>query len=219
MLNDFSGIRRSGSNWLDLGKFKLIGIVRRMIKSDVITFGEHNWQVLDVKDDKALIISESILELRWYHNQFIDTTWASCALRSYLNGEFYNRFSQDEKAQILTVVNSNLDNPWFRTKGGEDTTDRIFLLSLQDACHYFGDSSAQLQSKGRQTWLINDENNINRQARYGNSFHWWRLRSPGYYGRTAASINAMGNVYVRGNGVHGRPKDGGGVRPALWLRI
>ena len=187
-----------------------------MTKGDIIPFGQYNWRVLDVKDRQVLLISETILELRWYHNQFADTTWSDCALRQYLNHEFYHQFSPDEKVQIITTTNQNLNNPWFNTKGGCDTTDRLFLLSLQEVCLYFGDSTTHLQNKDRQRWLIDDDNNSQRQARYGSNFHWWRLRSPGYYARTGASVNAKGNVYVRGNGVYGRPRDGGGVRPALW---
>lgn len=171
-----------------------------------------------MKAGRGLIVTEEITELRWYNHEFADVTWAQCQLRAYLNTEFYNQFSQDEKARIITVSNKNADNPWFNTKGGSDTTDWIFLLSLEEACAYFGNSSKNLLHKGRQKWLIDDEHNEKRQAKFGNVFHWWRLRSPGYSGRTAASINAMGNVYVRGNGVYGRPRDGGGVRPALWLK-
>ncbi|WP_046575810.1 DUF6273 domain-containing protein [Spirosoma radiotolerans] len=189
-----------------------------MVKWDVITFGNYNWQVLAIEDNrKALIITQDILELRWYHNKFADITWADCALRQYLNHEVYNTFSQDEKARIIKVINKNFDNPWFNTTGGQDTTDHLFLLSLQEVCLYFGDSSAKLGNKSGQTWFIDDENNGSRQAKYATDFHWWRLRSPGYYGRTVASINKNGHVYVRGNGVFGKPRDAGGVRPALWL--
>ena len=190
-----------------------------MIKDDIITFGQYNWQVLEVKEDRVLIITEDIIELRWYHNEFVEITWENCQLRKYLNNDFYDKFSQDEKTKIITVTNKNSDNPWFKTKGGNDTTDNIFLLSLEEICMYFGDSKEKLQNKDGQTWLIDDENNSNRQAKYNNDFHWWRLRSPGYYGRTSASINSNGHVYVRGNGVYGRPKDGGGLRPALWVRL
>ena len=190
-----------------------------MVKSDIITFGECNWRVLDVKDGRALIITEDVVELRWYHKKFVEITWADCDLRKYLNNEFYSKFSQDEKAKISTVTNKNPDNPWFKTKGGKDTTDDIFLLSLEEVCEFFNDSRAKLRDKGRQTWYIDDENNGKRQAKHGNDFHWWRLRSPGYYGRTAASVSYHGYVYVRGNGVYGRPRDGGGVRPALWLKL
>ncbi|GAB3643348.1 DUF6273 domain-containing protein [Spirosoma arcticum] len=190
-----------------------------MVKDDIIIFGKCNWRVLAVEDGKVLIITESILELRWYHTKFVETTWADCELRKYLNNEFYDTFNQDEKERIITAVNRNSDNPWFNTKGGTDTTDSLFLLSLDEVCACFGDSREKLLNKGSQKWHIDDENNGSRQATYGSDFHWWRLRSPGYYGRTAASISANGHVYVRGNGVYGRPRDGGGVRPALWLKL
>jgi hypothetical protein len=190
-----------------------------MKKGDLISFGKYHWRVLAIQDNGALLITENILELRWYHMQFVDTTWADCELRKYLNDVFYNTFNLCEQAKILPVTNRNPDNPWFRTTGGATTTDRIFLLSLEEVCEFFGDSGARLRTKGRQTWLIDDENNPKRQATHGAGFHWWRLRSPGYYGRTAASVNAAGQVYVRGNGVYGRPRDGGGVRPALWLKL
>lgn len=102
-----------------------------MVKSDLISFGQYTWQVLAIEDDRrALLITQDILELHWYHTKFIDITWAGCALRQYLNHELYNTFSQDEKARIIEVTNPNVDNPWFNTTGGPDTPDRLFLLSL-----------------------------------------------------------------------------------------
>jgi hypothetical protein len=190
-----------------------------MIKYDIITFGNYNWRVLKVEGDRALIISENIIELRWYNHEFVDITWAECGLRNYLNNEFYSKFSQDEQSKIFAVTNKNPDNPWFKTTGGYDTIDSIFLLSLEEVCEHFGSSTGSLVNKGSQNWLIDDRNNGERQAKFNNVYHWWRLRSPGYYSKTAASINSNGNVYVRGNGVYGRPRDGGGVRPALWLKL
>jgi hypothetical protein len=190
-----------------------------MKRDDIITFGNQLWKVLDIKNDRILIITKDIIELQWYHNNFINITWEESELRRYLNKEFYNTFNQDEKENILIIENSNLDNQWFKTKGGANTIDKIFLLSLEEVCEYFGDSIKNLNFKGKQKWLISDENDQIRQAKFEDKNHWWRLRSPGYYGRTSASINSNGNVYVRGNGVYGRPKDGGGVRPALWLKL
>lgn len=189
-----------------------------MVKKDTIIFGNYDWRVLDIKKNRALIITEDIIELQWYHREFTDITWADCQLRNYLNHVFYNTFSPDEKGKIVAVTNTNSDNQWFKTKGGADTLDPIFLLSLEEVCEYFGDSKENLFVKGKQKWLIDDENNQERQAEFKGKNHWWRLRSPGYYGRTSASVNSSGNVYVRGNGVYGTPKDGGGVRPALWLK-
>lgn len=190
-----------------------------MLKEDIVTFGNYRWRVLNINEGRALVITEEIIELRWYNNDFVEITWAECELRNYLNSDFRDTFNHDEKAKIIAVTNSNLNNQWFKTEGGIDTLDSIFLLSLEEVCEYFGDSKEHLLNKGKQKWLIDDENNRKRQAKYGSEYHWWRLRSPGYYGRTSASINLKGNVYVRGNGVYGKPRDGGGVRPALWLKL
>lgn len=45
-----------------------------MKKDDIIVFGNYNWQVLDVKVGNALIITENIIEQRWYHSCFMDIT-------------------------------------------------------------------------------------------------------------------------------------------------
>jgi hypothetical protein len=42
---------------------------------DIIPFGEYNWRVLDVQGDKALIITEDVVELRPYHEQYVEVTW------------------------------------------------------------------------------------------------------------------------------------------------
>lgn len=91
------------------------------IKNKIITFGSYNWRVIDVKEDSMLIITEDIIELRWYHKEFVDITWTDCSLRKYLNNEFYNQFNRDEKAKITEVSNTNPANPWFKTIGGVDT--------------------------------------------------------------------------------------------------
>lgn len=188
-------------------------------KNNILTFGAYHWRILDVKEDTALVITKDIVELRWYYNKFEEITWADCEIRNYLDHEFYNSFSEDEKKNILTVTNENNHNPWFSTEGGNQTIDKIFLLGLDEVCAYFGDSREKLWNKSAQKWQIEDENNCFLQAKYENEFHWWRLRSPGYYSRTSASVSKNGCVYVRGNGVYGKPKDSGGIRPALHLKI
>lgn len=116
-----------------------------MQAGDKISFGDYEWRVLDVQDNTALIITEYVIEERSYHDVYKDITWEECSLRTYLNGEFYNKFSERDRSRIISVLNQNMDNQWYGTKGGADTWDRIFLLSLEEAaCNYFGDSSSKL---------------------------------------------------------------------------
>jgi len=184
-----------------------------------IQFGRYRWQVLEVQSPFILIITESIISLRWYHDTFSAVTWEESTLRRFLNEKFFHSFSSEEQERIRSVKNVNHANPWFKTTGGGDTLDYVFLLSLEEVCRYFGDSTSKLSDRGAQRWMIDDENNERRIAKYRGEAQWWRLRSPGYYSKTAASVTAKGQVYVRGNGVFGTPKNAGGLRPALWIEI
>ena len=195
----------------------------------IVTFSGYDWRVLAVNNDAALIITEYIIEQRPYHNAYIDITWADCSLREYLNGEFYDKFSATDKARIIPVVNKTLDNEWYKTPGGEDTEDRIFLLSMEEVtCKYFGDSSAKLYNKGKNQryWFERkDENNSKRSAKAADCEwnSWWWLRSPGRVSVKAVYVHGNGDIGIQGNNIlKGNVADGyctGGVRPALWLNV
>lgn len=200
------------------------------IKIDsLLSLGGYNWRVLDIQKDMALIITEEIIEQRPYHDVYKDITWADCALRKYLNGEFYDKFNSVDKSRIIPVINKNLDNQWYGSKGGADTKDYIFLLSLEEVCKYFGDSSLKLQNPGKNQryWFERkDENNSKRLARLlgKEGCWWWWLRSPGRINVKAVYIfGTDGNIGIQGNNIlKGNISDGkctGGVRPALWLKL
>lgn len=196
---------------------------------DKIVFGSYDWRVLDIKNDRALIITECIIEQRPYHEAYIDTTWADCSLRKYLNGEFYDAFSTVDKSRIIPVLNENPNNQWYGTNGGEDTRDSFFLLSLDEVCRCFGDSTEKLYNKGKNQryWFERkDENNSKRLAKLQGSewCWWWWLRSPGRVNIKAAYIwGTDGTIGIQGNNIlKGNISDGkctGGVRPALWLKL
>ncbi len=194
----------------------------------VISFGSYNWRVLDIQNNTALVITDEIIEHRSYHDAYIDITWADCSLRKYLNGEFYEKFNAADRSRIIPVLNKNLDNQWYGSKGGIDTQDSIFLLSLEEVCKYFGDSLSKLQNPGKNQryWFERkDENNSKRIARVlGKEVAWWWwLRSPGRLNVKAVYIfGTDGNIGIQGNNIlKGNISDGkctGGVRPALWLK-
>ena len=195
-----------------------------------LVFGKYEWRVLDIKNNAALIITEYIIEQRAYHDAYKDITWADCALRGYLNGEFYDKFSETEKSKIIPIKNKNLDNQWYGSKGGADTKGSIFLLSVEEAtCKYFGDSSSKLYNKGKNQryWFERkDENNGKRIARLQHKKEWvwwWWLRSPGRVNVKTVYIHGDGNIGIQGNNIlKGNIGDGkctGGVRPVLWLKL
>ncbi|MDR0221677.1 MAG: leucine-rich repeat domain-containing protein [Lachnospiraceae bacterium] len=173
---------------------------------DLIQLDGYSWLVLDVQDGKALVISEYVLEERAYHEDDGDITWAECDLRAYLNGEFYDSLGADIKARIVETQVVNDRNTKYGTPGGEDTTDKIFLLSIREAETYFSNDSA------RAAYDLNGEGAL-----------WW-LRSPGGRSGSAAFVYGDGVLDVIGNGVYGYFVGGGvryygGVRPAFWINL
>lgn len=203
-----------------------------MQAGDNITFDRYEWRVLDIQNHAALIITESIIAQRAYHNRPGDVTWADCELRAYLNGAFYDTFSEASRSRIMAVTTQNSDNPWYGAKGGEDTQDHLFLLSTEESvCKYFGDSRKNLESrsaKQRYWFQKKDENNSKRRAALGGSIWWWWLRSPGRDNKRAVYIHGDGNLGIQGNGtfryssntIHPSTGDNsGGVRPALWFKL
>lgn len=200
-----------------------------MRAEDRIRFGAYDWRALAVQGDTALIITDKIIGQRPYHNKYVGITWADCSLREYLNTGFYDRFSEAEKARIVPVINKNPDNPWFGTIGGNDTEDKIFILSLEElACKYFGDSSALLYNprKNQRYWYERkDGNNGKRGAVLLDTGRgsWYWIRTPGRFSVKAVYVFPDGNIGIHGNNIlKGNLADGycaGGVRPAMWIKI
>ena len=184
----------------------------------IYKFAHIDWRVLTIKNNMALLISEEILEERPYNVESEAITWENCTLRKYLNSEFYNKLDS-AKSAISETRNDNPNNPRFGTTGGNATTDKVFLLSIDEVCCYFGNSTNKLnniKSNKNDSW-IDDENNSIRMANYGNKgAWWWWLRSPGYGGRGAAGVHSDGSLYLVGYVVNSAE---GGVRPALWLNL
>ena len=190
-------------------------IIVKPKEKSIITFGDYEWLVLEVENDRALLLSKYFLEKRAYHKEGKDITYENCSLRTYLNGGFYNSFSNADKSRILSVVNTNENNQWYGTSGGASTNDRIFLLSVSEVVKYFGDSGQLKNRPSKSTYYISDKFNSERIASLKNEWAscWW-LRSLGDYSLRACYVTPRGEIHMDGYIVHSS-----GVRPALWLKI
>ena len=185
---------------------------------DIIEFGAYTWRVLDRNGGQVLIVSENIIEDRFYHTSWTNITWAECSLRAYLNNNFYNSiaFSNEDRSRIIQVTNVNLDNQWHGAPGGVDTNDRIFLLSIAEMVKYFGDSG-QLENRppDPDAWQIDDQYNSNRIATFNDNPGVWWLRSPGYNDDYVSYISPEGTIHMVGIFAEVLC----GVRPALWINL
>ena len=182
------------------------------------------WLVLARDGDKALLISRYGLDAQPYNKDHTSVTWETCTLRTWLNGTFYNKaFSSAEQAAILTTNVDNSKNQCYSgwsTSSGNNTQDKVFLLSYAEANKYFGvtyDNSSNTKSRvaptayaiAQGTWT--SSSNKTTDSTYAG---WWWLRSPGTYQDYAAIVYFVGSLdfnYV--------DSDSGSVRPALWVNL
>lgn len=181
------------------------------------------WLVLARDGNKALLISRYGLDAQPYNKDNTSVTWETCTLRTWLNGMFYNKaFSSAEQAAILTT---NVDNSksqcysGWNTSGGNNTQDKVFLLSYAEASKYFGVTYNSSNTKLRvapTAYAIAQGagKNSSYKTADGIDAGWWWLRSPGAYQSSAAGVRTGGSLFF--NDVN---YDSGSVRPALWVNI
>lgn len=215
-------VEKYGKEWADTVKNASVG--------DTITFGAYEqdnntsngkeaieWTVLDKDGMSLLLISKQALDCQQYNTSYTDVTWESCSLRKWMNGTFLNKaFNAEEQAQIQNTTVSADKNPEYNTNPGNATTDKVFLLSINEVEKYFNSDEARkcaptayAKAQGAYT------SDIYKTAS-GAATCWWWLRSPGYNQNVAAFVNNDGSVNYYGNNVNYAHD---AVRPALWINL
>ena len=166
------------------------------------------WRVLQSENGEAFLLSDVILDKQAYNENDEYITWKESSLRAWLNDKFMNRaFSDEEKEKVNITEVVNKDNPVFGTKGGKNTSDKIFLLSLAEVSG---------KKDGKKYGLLDDEMKACENSDFSKNGSWWWLRSPGDDRYCAAVVNSDGWVYGDGSRVNGSDD---GVRPALHLNL
>lgn len=178
------------------------------------------WLVLARDGNKALLISCYALDAQPYNKDYTSVTWETCTLRTWLNSTFYNKaFSSAEQAAILTTNVDNSKNQCYsgwNTSGGNNTQDKVFLLSYAEANKYFGvthDTTSNTKSRVAPTAYAIAQGAA-ADSVDGNAAGWWWLRSPGHDQSRAALVYPVGSLYFRNVSLAS-----GSVRPALWVNI
>jgi len=208
----------------------------------IVTFGRYEqdnqtengpeaieWIVLDVEGDKALLLSKYGLEPIQYHKKYVRITWENCTLRSWLNDTFLNTaFTPEEQtAVLLTEVDNSPAQCYgkWTTPSGNNTQDRVFLLSYAEANKYFDatwENGANEKSRAamtpyavaRHAWTKREF-----QTEDGQDAGRWWLRSPGRHPNRAAYIYCSG--VLRDSHVTSFDRMFGiaVARPAFWIDL
>ena len=188
-------------------------------KANEISFGKYiqsgnsksllSWRVLKVEEDKALLITKYCIDCKRYNQKYEHVTWKKCSLRNWLNTEFFfNTFNFKERAVICEKTIPITENSKFNTNSKFLTTDRVFLLSLEDAQELFS-SNEERRAKATE-YAKNKDVHVNQS-----SFTWWWLRTPGVQYDHACHVFIDGSIHFAGHNVD---MDVDAVRPAIWVK-
>lgn len=190
---------------------------------DIVTYGNYEqdgfysngeetieWIVIARdRDNHALLLSRYCLDALPYNEDGGDVTWEDSSIRAWLNGEFLeSAFGGDPNGFICTAECKTMDGR-SGTDGGENTTDRIFLLAVDEVTQYFPKESsrrAPVTEYAKEQGAEYDKN--------GNG--WWWLRTPGKTQDMAAGVHTAGGVNYDGRDVDRTDLC---IRPALWLDL
>lgn len=204
---------------------------------DIVVFGTYEqdgntengkepleWLVLSGGDGSLLLITLYAVEHMVFHDSSGKVTWETSDLRGWLNNDFIHAaFSSEESGKILmtsVIAEKNPDYP--NSPAGNDTEDKVFILSIQEAKQYFNDNNSRIcvpTDKARAS-APNLFSQSSRKAWYSDSGYtcsWW-LRSPGMFK----------DLYVSYVDKYGNTSSGGQVnltntdfcvRPSMWIRV
>ncbi len=166
------------------------------------------WLVLEMKGNEVLLISRYGLDCKPYNHEFSGITWENCDLRNWLNHEFLKAaFSAEEQRRIILTEVTNDANQKYHTRGGNNTRDHVFCLSLAEAKLYFKNDSERRCRPTAQA-------KVHGAYSSGDGYCWWWLRSPGINQGFASNLGTGGALSPIGDSVS---LGCSAVRPALRL--
>ena len=199
---------KNTDNWDKNGDAIIDSIKYHKTEADYFKYEPIKWRVLQSENGEAFLLSDVILDKQLYNENDKYVTWEKSSLRAWLNKKFINRAFIDEEREKINITEIiNQDNPVYGTEGGNNTFDKIFLLSLSEVSE---------QQDGEKYGFLDDEIRACGKSDFSKTGSWWWLRSPGYDSGYAAGVYDYGWVYRYGHDVG---SSGDGVRPALHLNL
>ena len=186
------------------------------------------WQVLAADGEKVLLLAERGLAGKPYNSKdhFLnDVTWETCSLRTWLNNDFLTKaFSEEEQRaiQLTTLSTPDYKENGFVVSGGNNTVDKIYLLSPDELGKYLRTDASRICSPtqyavytgaGSSWYFYNDDSLAATSRDYNDVCNWW-LRSPGEIGHFSSYCRFDGYI---DRGGHYSGEKAYSVRPALWV--
>lgn len=204
--NDLYSTLETANGW-DKNNDIIIGKEKyHRAKKSYFKYEPIKWRVIKCENGEALLLSDIVLDKQKYNKRLKKVTWEKSTLRKWLNKKFMNRaFSSSEQEAIRTTKVINEDNYYYKTDGGNDTLDKIYLLSLSET-----DEEKEYGFTDSYGMTIKYSN----YADLDDYQYWW-LRTPGEKNISAAAVDMFCEAYVGG----GESDMELGIRPVLHLNL
>lgn len=145
------------------------------------------WLVLETSESDVLLVSRYCLDTQPFHGENVPIQWDQCDLRQWMNTDMLKAmFTEEELAQIGETALEARKHPHFTTSPGQDTVDRLFLLSYEEVERFFPDPEDRLgfatpYARSQRAW-VNRENGAS---------GWW-LRTTGHSADDECRVSSEG---------------------------
>ena len=193
------------------------------VEGNIVKFGKYEqdgdtsngdealeWIVLKYEDGKALLTTRYCIDCKQYKNDYGAVTWESSEIRTWLNSRFIEKtFSNDERGKIIDTEVAPTPNPKFKTKAGNITADKVFLLSTDEFDEYLEGGEYAI---GYTTQYARDRG-VQSGPMSGTSVCW--LRTPGESLVYVSTVSYVGELNLMGVYSY---SSSCGIRPAMWVK-
>ncbi len=224
-VNGFApNVQGAQASTLWFGNYKQSGSKTNSYNVDPI-----KWRALSNADGKLLLLADQNLDVFEYHKKDnVHVTWETSDIRHWLNGTgayssdsfCANAFTAEEYVSVASTELDNFANPDYGTPEENNTTDKVFLLSIADVMNteygFTNKNNPTDTRKSTNTAFTADGGTIGSASLYSvDSNDVWWLRSSNT-GLRAAYVSSYGVVEALGNLVY---STGVTVRPALNIDL
>ena len=171
------------------------------------------WIVLeyDAEENKALLMTLYAIDAVIYKDSYGAATWENSDARRWLNRDFINKAFKGNEIGI--IIESDIETPnnlRYKTKGGNVTADKVFLLSDAEFNKYLKGTDNAI---GYTTQHARD-NGVQSGPISGTSVCW--LRTPGESLVYVSTVSYVGELNSQGVYTYSYSC---GVRPCMWVSV
>lgn len=170
------------------------------------------WQVLTVKDGKALLVSRDCLEYMPFNTNQTEYRfwWSTSSIRTWLNSDFINSAFSFEESDLIVYgeINNDIDDEsWGQMFGCGGTFDKVFLLSNNEVREYMSEEYSEFRYSPASAYA--ESKGLNKTSKEASD---WYIRTPGRVNNSA--------IYTEGGYWSQEATDRSyGIRPAMWVWV